>query len=274
MPGAEPPHAAAADARPRHAAAADARPRIGAAARIARELRGAAAAVAFLTRIPIGRLARLDRADLAAGVVAFPLVGAGIGALTGAAAVAMADRLPATVAGALALAIAIMLTGALHLDGLADTADALGGRTRKQALTIMRDSRVGSYGVVAVALVLLVEASALAAADRVADVAAAFCLSRTLAPPLAALLPYARGGDGLGRAVAGGPRALGALAVGGAVLVALAPRHPGTLAITALAAAATCGTVAWRCFGGVSGDTLGAAIVVAEVACLVTTTAR
>jgi adenosylcobinamide-GDP ribazoletransferase len=244
------------------------------AARIIRELRGAAAAIAFLTRIPIGRAVALDAADLARGVVAFPLVGAGIGALTGVAAVQLVDHLPATVAGALALAVPVLLTGALHLDGLADSADALGASTRERALTIMRDSRVGSYGAVAVALVLLIEASALASTESVAAVAAAFCLSRTIAPPLAALLPYARTGGGLGRAVAHRGRAVVTVAVGAATVIAVDPPHAAALAAGAALTALACAAVAARRFGGITGDALGASIVVTEVACLVVAQTR
>src|ERR1700704_5339998 len=98
------------------------------------ELRGVAAALAFLTRVPVGRFAELDGADVARGAVAFPLVGAGIGAATGGVVYALAGSLTAPLAAVLGLVVAALLTGALHLDALADTADALGAWTRERAL--------------------------------------------------------------------------------------------------------------------------------------------
>src|SRR6478736_1463935 len=99
-------------------------------------MRAASAALAFLTRIPIGRWVALGPDDIGRGVVFFPLVGAGVGPL------------PALAAGGLGVAVALVLTGALHLDGLADTADAFGAADRERALEIMRDSRTGSFGAV------------------------------------------------------------------------------------------------------------------------------
>src|SRR5262245_19528103 len=123
--------------------------------------RGAAAAVAFLTRIPVGRRVALDGDDVARGSVLFPVVGAAIGAAVGATAAGLAHVLPALVAAGLALALGAALTGALHLDGLADTADALGARGR--ALEAMRDHATGAFGTVALVLDLLVKAGAVAA---------------------------------------------------------------------------------------------------------------
>ncbi|HEX6715303.1 MAG TPA: adenosylcobinamide-GDP ribazoletransferase [Thermoleophilaceae bacterium] len=251
--------------------------------RVADELRGLAAAVAFLTRVPAGRAIELGAPDVARGVVAFPLVGAAIGLATGATATWLSGPLPAGTAGAVALLVAVVLTGALHLDGLADTADAIGGRTREASLGIMRDPRVGSYGAVAIAMLLLIEASALAALGRDArtvDVVAAFALARAVAPAVAALLPYAREGDGLGRALNaregdGLGRALTsrvrpplAVAVALALVAVLQPRH--LLALVSVAAACACGAAAFcrQRFGGMTGDTLGATIAVTQMVCL------
>ena len=126
--------------------------------------RGAAAAVAFLTRIPVGRRVALDGDDVARGAVLFPLVGAGIGAVVGATAAGLAHVLPAARRRRdRARRSARLLTGALHLDGLADTADALGARSRERALEIMRDHATGAFGTAALVLDLLVKAAALAA---------------------------------------------------------------------------------------------------------------
>src|SRR5919109_3925045 len=122
----------------------------------ASQLRALAGAVSFLTRVPVGRRLALDGADVARGALLFPVVGAGIGAAVGLAAVLLDEPLPALPAAALALALGLLLTGAMHLDGLADTADALGGRSRAEALSIMRDHAVGTYGVAALIVDLLV----------------------------------------------------------------------------------------------------------------------
>src|SRR5581483_6204617 len=120
-----------------------------------RAARAALAAVAFLTRVPVGRVVELDGADVARGAALFPLVGA--------TAFGLARVVPSLAAAGIALAVGALLTGALHLDGLADTADSLGAHTRERALEIMRDHAIGAYGAAAVALDLLVKAAALAA---------------------------------------------------------------------------------------------------------------
>jgi adenosylcobinamide-GDP ribazoletransferase len=94
-------------------------------------LRAGAAAVSFLTRVPVGRHLALDAADVGRGAALFPLVGAGIGAAVGLVAVGLDAVLPPFLAAALAVAVEALLTGAIHLDALADTADALGGGSRE-----------------------------------------------------------------------------------------------------------------------------------------------
>jgi len=238
------------------------------------ELRATAAAVAFLTLVPVGRALRLAGGDLRMAAPAFPLVGAAVGATAGACGVLLAHQVAPAVAGAIALVVAVALTGGLHLDGLADTADALGARTVDDALRIMREPQVGSYGVTAVALVLIVDAAALAelvAARRIAEVAAAFALARAVAPVIAAVLPYARQGSGLARSIAAGGRlraVCGALvALGFAGLVAREQLGVLLIAVGCCTIAAT--TLFRLRFGGMTGDTLGAAIAVTEAACLV-----
>src|SRR5437773_2262695 len=91
--------------------------------------RAVVAAVAFLTRLPVGRLVLLGGDDVARGAVLFPVVGAGIGAAVGGTAAGLVLVVPALAAAGIALTVGALLTGALHLDGLADTTDALGGRS-------------------------------------------------------------------------------------------------------------------------------------------------
>src|SRR5262249_46130100 len=125
-------------------------------------VRAGAGALSFLTRVPVGRVIDLDGTDVARGAAGFPLVGAGVGALAGGAALLAGHVLQSFVAAALGVAVAAVVTGAMHLDALADTADALGATSRDQALAIMRDSRIGSVGGGALAPDLLVEGGGVA----------------------------------------------------------------------------------------------------------------
>ncbi len=234
--------------------------------------RGAAAAVAFLTRIPVARRVALDGDDVARGAVLFPVVGAGIGAVVGGAAFGLAQVLPAFVAAGIALALGAVLTGALHLDGLADTADALGAPGR--ALEAMRDHATGAYGTAALVLDLLVKAGALAALAPhgrtvVVDALAAGALARTVPVALAASLPSVRE-DGAGAVFRVGPlRAAAACAIGAAL--AFAAGVPDAFVLVAVAAAVAAGLGAFyrRWLGGATGDMLGAAAELTETAVLV-----
>ncbi len=113
----------------------------------ARAIRDLRTATAFMTRLPVGAP---EGGDLAAACWAFPVAGLLIGAIAGGLlAAAWTFGAPPLVAALLALAAMAALTGALHEDGLADTADGLGGGSPERKLEIMRDSRVGAFGVLA-----------------------------------------------------------------------------------------------------------------------------
>ena len=239
-------------------------------------LRAAAAAVAFLTRIPVGRLVACGPEDVARGAALFPVVGAGIGALVGVVAARADGRLTALLAAALAVALEALLTGAIHLDGLADTADSLGAATRKRALAIMREPTIGTFGAAAVAVDLLVKTAALAALQDgerpILAVVAAFALGRAAPLALAGALPYARQNGGTGVALADGTRAswlaLGLVLGIGAAVAALGVR--GLVLVAAAAAACVVvGLVSRRRLGGVTGDVLGAAVETATTLGLV-----
>jgi adenosylcobinamide-GDP ribazoletransferase len=240
----------------------------------AAELRGLVAAVAFLTRLPVGRFVVLDGADVARAGAAFPLVGAGIGAAVGGIAAALAGSVTPAVAAGLAIAAGALLTGALHLDALADTADAFGAWTRERALEIMRDHSIGAYGTVAVVLDLLIKGAALAAlAGRhhvLAPTVAACCAARAVPIALAAALPYARAEGAASSLTAAPPwRAgvAGALALG--IAFAVAGRNGAVIAAVAAAVAGLAAVAYRRWLGGVTGDTLGAAVELAELGGLV-----
>jgi adenosylcobinamide-GDP ribazoletransferase len=238
-------------------------------------LRAPAAAVAFLTRAPVGRLVAFDGADVARAAPLFPLVGGAVGLCSGVLADALAGPLPGLVAGLLGVALAALLTGAIHLDALADTADALGARTRAHALEIMRDHAIGAYGATALVLVLLLDAAALGALGTRDDAAlaglAAGAAGRAAILPIAATLPSARHGDGQGGVLAGLGRGK---ALAGVVLALVLAVPAGTAGLAAAAAAAaTCAALAGFYFlwlGGFTGDLLGAAGKLAETAALVT----
>jgi adenosylcobinamide-GDP ribazoletransferase len=242
----------------------------------AASLRAAAAAVTFLTRVPIGRAVVLDAADVARGAVMFPLVGAGVGALAGEIAVLLHPTLPAFLAAGIAVAVAVIVTGAMHVDALADIADAAGVSTRECALEVMRDSRVGAFGAAAIALDLLIKVGAVAAlldtGDAFAALVAAGALSRAAPTPLAAVLPYPRAGGGPGSVLTGRVSPIGAvfavlLAVGIALLAAGA--SGAWLAVSAGGVAVVLGVVYRRWLGGATGDALGAVTELAEATVLV-----
>ncbi|MEM6385050.1 MAG: adenosylcobinamide-GDP ribazoletransferase [Pseudomonadota bacterium] len=219
----------------------------------------------MLTRLPAGQI-RGDAPPLASCVWAFPLVGVVVGgAMALAHSAAIAIGLPPLAAALLAIAASVVLTGALHEDGLADTADGFGGgATVTRKLDIMRDSRIGTYGVVALILTLALLASAITAAAHPWAFVALSATSRTaMLFPMITLKP-ARS-DGLGRSatVSLGAPMLTALAITlaltlltGTVVTALVILL-SSLAVTALAR---------RQIGGQTGDVLGATQKLTECA--------
>jgi adenosylcobinamide-GDP ribazoletransferase len=241
-------------------------------------VRAGVGAVAFLTRLPVGRLVVVDAADLARSAPAFPLVGAGIGAAVGGIAVGLVHVLPALAAAGIALTAGALLTGGLHLDALADTADALTAG-RERALAIMREHTIGAYGAVALVLDLVVKTAALAGlaahGDALWPAIAAGALSRAAPAALGATLPAVRE-DGAGAAFAGRISRIGAAAaVVIAVAVALAAGRVHGLELAGIAAAGTVvlGLFFLRWLGGITGDLLGAAAELVETLALVTATA-
>jgi adenosylcobinamide-GDP ribazoletransferase len=242
----------------------------------ASSVRATVGALTFLTRVPLGRAVALDAGDVARGVVLFPVVGAGVGALAGVVAVLLHPWLPAFLAAAIALAVAVLVTGAMHVDALADTLDAAGAATRERALEIMRDPRIGTFGAAAIALDLLIKAGAIATLlDRggaLAALVAAGAVSRAASAPLAALLAYPRAGGGPGSVLTGRVSRLGAT-VSVLLAVCIAVSVAGVSGAAAAATAAfvtTClGFVYLRWLGGATGDCLGAATELSETAALV-----
>jgi adenosylcobinamide-GDP ribazoletransferase len=234
-------------------------------------------AVVFLTRIPLRLPGSPPDGALARAMGWFPLVGLVLG-LTGAAVYALAGLAGLTplLSALLALGAVVWLTGGLHEDGLADTFDGLGGgRERERKLEIMHDSRIGSYGALALMFSVGLRVAALAALQTPLKVALAYAvaasLSRAAAPLLAVTMTTART-DGLGFLCGRPPRTETAFAVGLAALIALVALGPTGMALPlagALAASALVAAAANRHIGGYTGDVLGAAQQASEITILI-----
>ncbi len=225
-------------------------------------------AVMMLTRLPAGRITG-DAPDLSAARWAFPFVGLLIGGLTWAAhAAATALGLPPMVSAGIALAVLALVTGALHFDGLADYADGIGGgRDKSHALEIMRDSRVGSYGVLAMILVsLLWVGSVAAAAPDLWEFLYAAVLSRAAMVVVQEALPLART-DGMAQLASG--RSNAARIVVAVLAVVALVVWPVQSVVCALFAALIA-FQAKRKIGGQTGDVLGAVQFLTETAIWIT----
>ncbi len=228
-----------------------------------------ASAFGLLSRLPFPQ----TRHHRAHACWAWPLVGLVVGGIAaGVAWGALALGLPVGLAAAAVLAVGAMSTGALHEDGLADTADGLfGGWTRARRLEIMKDSHIGSYGTLALLLVTLAAWSALTAllaVEAYAAIVAAAVISRAPMAVIMATLPHARA-DGLARSV-GRPSGLAAL---GAVAVAMGVTGPlglvaGVMSGCAAVAALGVALLAQAKIGGQTGDILGASQQMAHLAAL------
>ena len=241
------------------------------------------AALRFLTRLPVPRFAwepedgppDLDRLG-----PAFPLAGAMVGVIGVIVHLTALTLLPPFLAATLAVGALVLATGALHEDGFADTADGLGGMDRARRLAIMRDSRLGTFGAVALLLATLLRIGALEGlaalswAGAGGALVAASALARLAALGLIGALPSARP-DGLaGRA---GRPAVATLWKAGiatlaicAVSIMLTMGWMGFLAGLLIAALAWIGIVrlASAKFGGQTGDVAGAAALAVEIAFL------
>jgi adenosylcobinamide-GDP ribazoletransferase len=238
-------------------------------------------ATAVLTRLPVGGAAAEPGLVGGAGW-AFPLVGAGVGALC-ALAFLTAQLAGVGIAAAawIALAVGILTTGALHEDGLADTVDGFGGgRSRDEKLAIMRDSRHGTFGILALVLGVGLRAAAL---GNLGDpihaglaLVAAHAASRGALPLLMRALYPARP-DGLGAAAGRPSRLVAIIACLLGVALALACLGPalGGAALVAAAVALTVAAIlARRQIGGYTGDVLGFFQQIGEVMMLLVAAAR
>ncbi|MCT8159833.1 adenosylcobinamide-GDP ribazoletransferase [Pseudoruegeria sp. SHC-113] len=231
------------------------------------------AAIGLLTRLPVPVDAERAQARGAAGAWAYPVAGLLVGAITGLTALAAGCLgLPPALAAALALCVQIATTGALHEDGLADVADGFwGGWDKARRLEIMKDSRIGTYGVLALVASFALRWCALASLCTLGNpfwvLLALGALTRVPMVLLMAAMTNARG-SGLAASVGRPPAQAAWLALGCGVLAALAFVGIGAsiaLLVWGGLACAGLAAVAKTKIGGQTGDVLGACQQVAEI---------
>jgi adenosylcobinamide-GDP ribazoletransferase len=241
-------------------------------------VRGLVVAARYLTIVPLPGRGDARAEALGRSAAWFPVVGLGIGLAVAGAHVLGARLFPPLLAALLTVTAWKLLTGGLHLDGLADCLDGLAGRDPQHRLAIMRDSRIGAFGAVGLILFLFLEIAAVAEIAeplrwRVLVVAPA--VARALPVVVAHLCPPGRR-EGHGAAFQAGLSPV-AVPVALAVAVAAALAGLGTAGAVALAAAGLAGLGAARFMagrlGGVTGDVLGATVEVGELTVLLVTSA-
>lgn len=235
-------------------------------------------ALGYFTRLPVPAWVPWSPERLNNAARYFPLVGWVVGAIGAASYLVLALVLPPALAVVLSMAVTIRATGAFHEDGFADACDGLGGGWDKaQVLTIMKDSRIGSYGTVGMVLMLLAKAVALIELGIDDDLTVALALlvahplSRLASTSLIQLLPYVREDESskskpLAKKMGGAELAVAAL-FGLLPLALLTPAETAGALAAVLAATAWAARYFLRRLGGYTGDLLGAAQQVAELAC-------
>lgn len=232
-------------------------------------------AIQFLTRLPVPGWFTYTEARMAASAAYYPLVGVLIGALCSAVFWGALLLFPLLVSVIIAIAAGLLVTGAFHEDGLADTFDGIGGgHTREASLEIMRDSRLGTYGTLALVAALALKAATLTALPAhmlLYAFPAAHGLSRLSSVLTIATSRYVRA-EGTGKPVAQGlslPNLLIAGVTGAAILLVWSLVLPAAPMLFGLAGLAI-GHVAMRTFfefklNGYTGDTLGAVQQASEI---------
>jgi len=235
-------------------------------------VRAVLAAFAFLTRIPVPGAAGFDGDDVARSAGWFPLVGLFLGGVYCLAGELLRNHLPSVVIAVLIVLLDVMLTGALHFDGLADTADGFGGgKTFEDVLRIMRDHLIGSYGGVALTLVVALKVTAyseiLVRRNWIPAAILTPALGRWSILLLTAALPYARQSAS---AIQGmGKRSLvwGSLLMLVALGATMSVRAWISMGAVVLVSAGF-GSYCKRRIKGITGDTLGANLQLCESAAL------
>ena len=239
---------------------------------------GLVVATRYLTIVPVPGPARVNANALGRAAPWFPVIGIGIGGL-----LALTDRVtqvffPLLLAGLLTVTVWKLLTGGLHLDGLADCLDSLGGHDAEQRLAIMRDSRIGAFGALGLILLLLLEIAAVTEMPpsvRSAALLVVPTVARATPPLLARMFSPAKQ-EGQGAAFGAGVGAVAApIALSIALVVAIVPLR--ALGLVVLVVSVLSALVLARFFAsrvsGITGDVLGAAIEIAELMGLLTVSA-
>jgi adenosylcobinamide-GDP ribazoletransferase len=228
----------------------------------------------FLTRLPLGRVL-YDENALSRSAKFFPLVGLLIGILGSVAYLWFIRYLPSAIAALLTLVLFVLATGGLHEDGLADVADAFGGGwNREQILAILKDSRIGTFGTLAIVLSVGLRVLLLAHLPLnrfAAYVISGHVLCRWTALPLGYALPAAREsslhsqGARIARQISGASLAVGSFF---ALILAVYTlrRAVWSPLVATLAVTFFSGLYYWRRIGGVTGDCFGATNQLAEIA--------
>ncbi len=231
-------------------------------------------AMMMLTRFPVGRI-NDPVPSASAACWAFPLAGAAVGLVISLVlGCALRIGLPAEIAVGLALATGVIATGGLHEDGLADVADGFGGgQTRERKLEIMRDSRIGSYGTLALILMIGLRWSAMTTLTNLDPEKTLFAIvgiaiiSRSVLPLLLTGLPPARL-EGLGQSASnpGTPAVTASVTFGLlALMLLVGARATLVISLSQVAAVLLIGRLSFRQIGGQTGDVLGAIQQVADL---------
>jgi len=230
-------------------------------------------ALSFLTRLPVSLSETPGAGALVRSMRLFPLVGALIGAAIGGIDLLALKILPPFPSALLAVAFGLLLTGALHEDGLADCADGFGGgRDKESKLAIMRDSRIGAYGTLALILSVFLRASAIAQLGNPAGaLIAAHALSRAAIPGMMMVLPPA---STTGLAASAGRAGAADYLIASLIAVVLSAPLLGLWMIPVGVVVSLVMALVWhlarRQIGGYSGDVLGALQQTCEIAVLLT----
>lgn len=234
-------------------------------------------AVTFLTRVPAGAQVH-DDDRITRAVPWFPVVGAGVGAIVAGVYCGLLFVLPPLVGAVIAVGCGAILTGAFHEDGLADVADAFGGgRDRDDRLRILKDPRLGTFGVLAIVFAALLRVgtvSTLTRVDALLAIPAAHALSR--AASIAAMALFEPVDQGLGASYTRAltpRRAASGVAIGTVIAASLIRQWVVPAGVLAAFVLLVLGRLARKKIGGTNGDVLGAVQQLTEIGVLLTVAA-
>lgn len=242
---------------------------------VAKEIKLCICAVQFLTRIPTPQLDDFQPEWIQQSARYYPVVGLMVGGVSGGILLLASLLWSPWIAAVLAVAAGMALTGCFHEDGLADTADGIGGgQTRSRRLEIMKDSRLGTYGASVLFMNLALRILCIGTLATISPLLGLFCvlagngMARSIAVLAMAAMPY--GGDP-GMAKEGKPdrttalNVVIALSVGALALLPFTPLQATIAVAVGIAVAAIPACLAWRLLGGRTGDVLGAIVQAFEI---------